>query len=182
MKIKNFENEIEIPEGIEVNIEGFMVSVKGPKGKVKKELKNSKVKVEVKDRKIVINTPIMTKREKKIVFTFKAHLKNMFKGVQEGFIYKMKICSGHFPMNVSLNKDELVIKNFLGEKVPRVLKIKPEAKVKMDGDIITIESCDKEIAGQVAADMEKLTVIRNRDNRIFQDGIYITNKGDKKIE
>ena len=80
------------------------------------------------------------------------------------------------------NKNEIVIKNFLGEKVPRVLKIKEGAKVKIDGEIVLVESCDKEIAGQVAADIEKLTVIKNRDNRIFQDGIHIINKSGKQIE
>ncbi len=182
MRSQNFKDEIELPEGVEAKIDKFLISLKGKKGEVKKVLRSAKVKIETQGNKIIISTPVMTKNEKKEIFTFKAHLKNMIKGCQEGFIYKLKICSGHFPMNVSINKDEFIIKNFLGEKVPRVLKIKPEANVKIDGNIITIESCNKEIAGQVAADMEKLTVVKNRDNRIFQDGIYITSKAGKEMD
>ncbi len=171
-----------MPEGIQANIKDYILTIKGPKGEVKKELKNKKVKLKIEENKIIIYTPIMTKREKKIIYSFKPHIKNMIKGVQEAFVYKLKICSGHFPMNVSINKGEVIIKNFLGEKVPRVLKIKQGAEVKIDGDIMTVESCDKEIAGQVAGDLEILTKIKNRDNRIFQDGIYIINKSGKEIE
>ena len=71
-----------------------------------------------------------------------------------------------------LNRDNLGINH---------LEIKEGAEVKIEGDIITVESCSKETAGQTAADIEKLTKITNRDLRIFQDGIYITEKDGKPI-
>ena len=95
------------------------------------------------------------------------------------------------PYNVATAKfDEVVnqltggkvtVKNYLGEKVPRELKLKDGADVKVDGDIITVTSSEKEIAGQVAADIEKLMRITNRDRRIFQDGIYIISKDGKEL-
>jgi len=54
----------------------------------------------------------------------------MIRGVTEGYTYKLKICSGHFPMNVSLKGDVLEIKNFIGESVPRKLKIKEGSEEK----------------------------------------------------
>ena len=84
-------------------------------------------------------------------------------------------------MNVSLNNDELQIKNFFGEKIPRILKIKEGADVKVEGEIITIESMDKEKAGQIAADIETLTKRSGFDRRIFQDGIYIIEKAGKEV-
>jgi large subunit ribosomal protein L6 len=53
--------------------------------------------------------------------------------------------------------------------------------VKVEGDIVLVESCDKELAGQTAADIEQLTRISNRDKRIFQDGIWLTERFGKHI-
>jgi large subunit ribosomal protein L6 len=105
----------------------------------------------------------------------------MIKGVQEGFTYKLKICSGHFPMSVALKGNTFEIKNFIGEKVPRTLKIKQGADVKIEGDQITVHATDKELAGTTAGAIEKLTRRPGFDKRIFQDGIYITEKDGKKL-
>ena len=55
------------------------------------------------------------------------------------------------------------------------------AELDIGKEIITIKSVNKEIAGQAAANFEAATKIRARDNRIFQDGVYIINKAGKKI-
>ena len=76
---------------------------------------------------------------------------------------------------------DFIIKNFLGESVPRKIKIPVGVKVKIAGDQVTVEADTKEAAGQVAASIEKLTVIKGRDLRIFQDGIYITYKDGQQV-
>ena len=108
--------------------------------------------------------------------------KKILKGVVEGHVYQLKICSSHFPMSAAVNNGEFSVKNFLGEKVPRTIKIKENVDVKVEGDIITVESPDKELAGQTAASIEQLCKITNRDRRIFQDGIYIISKAGKEIK
>ena len=172
--------EIEIPEKIEINIDNGMISAKGTKGGAKKNLLDPKIKISKKDNKILIESKKSSKKEKKIVNTFKAHIKNLIKGVQEGYIYKLKICNSHFPMNVSVQNDEFTVQNFLGEKIPRVLKLKKGTEIKIEGQEITVESPNLELAGQTAASIEKLCKITNRDRRIFQDGIYIYEKPSKK--
>lgn len=171
---------VTLPEGVTATSADGIITVKGPQGEVVKAMKHPKVKIEV-DGHVIFSAVKATKREKTQIFTYRAHLRNMIKGVQEPYVYKVKICSGHFPMNVALNNGELQVKNFLGEKVPRVVKVKAGADVKIDGDMITITSCDKEVAGQVAADFEQLTRVTNRDRRIFQDGLYITEKAGNPI-
>lgn len=180
--IKIVKETVNIPEGIEIKIDNNGIHAKGPKGEISRKLIHPRVGMGVKDKEIIITCKKATKREKSIIGTFKAHIKNMFAGVKEGYIYKLKICSSHFPMNASVNNGEFVIKNFFGEKIPRKLKIKEGAAVKIEGDIITIESIDKEIAGQVAADIETLTKRTKYDRRIFQDGCYITEKAGKEVK
>jgi large subunit ribosomal protein L6 len=105
----------------------------------------------------------------------------MIKGVQEKFEYQLKICFSHFPINVEIKDKEAIIKNFLGEKIPRKTKILEDVEVEIDKDIIKVRSVSKELAGQVAANFEIATKIRKKDRRVFQDGIFIINKAGKEI-
>lgn len=173
---------IKIPEGIDVKIDKKMMIVKSSKGEIKREFRYKQIEMSVEGGKIKISPKRNTKRDKTITGTLKAHIKNMISGVKEPHRYILKICSGHFPMNVSVGKNELIVKNFLGEKIPRVLRLKEGVNMKIDGDIIIVEAFDKELAGQVAAGIEQLTRRNNYDTRIFQDGIYIINKDGKEVK
>ena len=182
MNAKLMKETVDVPQGITVNISGSVVKLKGPKGELTRELRFPKIEIESKDGKIEVRAKDATKKEKTIIGTYAAHLKNMVIGVSEGYTYTLKVCSGHFPMNVAIIGKVFSVKNFLGEKIPRELIIKDGVTVKLEGDIIAVESIDKELAGQVAGAIEILTRVSGKDRRIFQDGIYITQKGNKKIE
>ena len=84
-------------------------------------------------------------------------------------------------MTVKVKGKKLEIKNFLGEKVPRIADIVNDVDVKIEGDEIIITSANKEAAGQTAGNFEKATRITNRDRRIFQDGLWIIQKAGKEI-
>jgi large subunit ribosomal protein L6 len=181
MEKKQLQETVEIPSNCEFRKEKTKIVVKGPKGEISRLLPDKLIKVTKEGNEITITYDKITQREKKNLFTTKAHIKNMIIGVQEGFTYKLKICSGHFPMSVGLKNNVFEIKNFIGEKVPRTLKIKQGADVKIEGDLITVHATDKELAGLTAGAIEKLTRRPGFDKRIFQDGIYITEKAGKKI-
>jgi large subunit ribosomal protein L6 len=178
---KEIFQEIEIPEGVEANIDGNILTIKGNEGEVKREFKINKIIFEIKDGKIRLGNKVVTRNEKKVMNTMTAHIQNMIKGVQEKFEYKLKICASHFPMNVDIQGKEATVKNFLGEKIPRKTSILDNVDVQIDGDIITVTSINKESAGQTAANLEKATRVTGRDRRVFQDGIFITNKVGKEI-
>ena len=180
-KKKDLIAEIRMPEGLSVNIVKGILTLKGQKGEVKKDFPDKKITMESKGNLIILKAGRFSKVKKKIIKSYAAHIKNMIRGSLEGHKYMLKICSGHFPMNVSVNKNELTVKNFLGEKVPRVLKLKEGAAVKVEGDKISVESASKETAGQISADIEQLTRRTRYDLRIFQDGIYIINKDGKEV-
>ena len=181
MKIAKIEETIKLPPGVTASYKEHTLTVKGPKGELSRLFFDPKVMISVKDDGIVILAENATLREKKTLFTFKSHSKNMVKGVHEGYTYRLKICSGHFPMAASVKGSTFEIKNFIGEKVPRTLAIKAGAEVKVDGEIVTVTGFDKELVSQVAADIEQLSRRPGYDTRVFQDGIFIIDKDGKKV-
>jgi large subunit ribosomal protein L6 len=181
MEKQGFQEKVNIPHNCEFKQDKTIITMKGPKGEIIRKLPDKQIQIVKEGDTLLVTYEKSTQREKKNLFTTKAHLNNMIKGVQEGFTYKLKICSGHFPMSVAVKNNVFEIKNFIGEKVPRTLKIKQGADVKVEGDIVTVYAVDKELAGLTAGAIEKLTRRPGFDKRIFQDGIYITEKNNKKM-
>jgi large subunit ribosomal protein L6 len=181
MTRKKLSQEIEIPHDVEVEIKDKEILVKGPEGENSRKFDMRKLKIEKKDGKILIENPSATRKEKRRINTMTAHLKNLILGVQKKFEYKLKICSVHFPITIENKGDKVLIKNFLGEKTPRKCQIPKKAEIEINKEIITVKSTDKEIAGQAAANFETATRVRNKDRRVFQDGIFIINKIGKEM-
>ncbi len=178
---KELYQEIEIPEGVEAEINETILKVSGPEGKVERKFIINNLDFKKEGTKIIIGNKKATKKEKKLMNTIASHIKNMIKGVQKKFEYQLKICFSHFPITVEIKDKEAIIKNFLGEKIPRKTKIPEGVEVEIDKDVIKVISVNKELAGQVAANFEIVTKIRKKDRRIFQDGIFIINKAGKDI-
>ena len=175
--------EIELPDDVSASLNGQFLIVKGPKGDIKRVLKqSSNILLKIENKKIVLEYKSGKKVNKKMAGSSMAHIKNMIRGSLQNHTYILKICSGHFPMHISVNNNKLIVKNFLGEKVPRVLSLKEGADVKVEGDTIYVTSISKEIAGQVSADIEQLTRRPGYDTRIFQDGCYIISKDGKELK
>lgn len=180
IEARKLRKEIEIPQGVEVTL-GEIITIKKGKSVISKKLSYPTIEIKKEEDKIVIIPKVFTKKEKKIINTFRSHLKWMLKGVEEPFVYQVKICSSHFPMNVAIEGKKIVVKNFLGEKLPRKTDIEKNVDVKLEGDTIIITSPDKEAAGQTAANCERCTRITNKDRRVFQDGLWIIKKAERNI-
>ncbi|RLF29068.1 MAG: 50S ribosomal protein L6 [Thermoplasmata archaeon] len=175
-KIADIKEEIVIPDGVEVSIDSGSITVKGEKGSLSKTLFHPMINIIVKNNVVEINCKSPHRREKALVGTFTAHIKNMIKGVTEGFEYRMKTVFSHFPIKTTVEGNEFVIHNFLGERSPRKARILDGVKVEIKGDEITLWGIDKEKVGQTAANIERATKVKNRDIRVFQDGIYLVSK------
>lgn len=177
----NFFQEIEIPEGVSVELHKDILKVKGSQGENERHLVLRGLEFKIDGKKIIFGCKKTTKKEKKRINTMKAHIANLIGGVNEKYEYKLKACFVHFPVTLEHKGHEVIIKNFLGEKTPRKAKIPKGAEVKIEKDIIKVTSTNKEIAGQAAANLETATKIRKRDRRVFQDGIFITSKCGEEI-
>ena len=169
--------EIEIPEGVSVDVDGMTVTVTGPLGTLKRSFNNPGVVIEKQDNKIIIRTLDHKRKAKANAGTVEAHIRNMLKGVQKEWVYKLRVVYSHFPIKLALKGDVVEILNFLGAKTPRYAKVMPGAKVEIKGQDIIVRSINKEAAGQTAANLELATKLGPEfDPRKFQDGIYIIEK------
>ena len=159
MLIEKLIYEVNLPEGVSFSMDGNNITLSGSRGELNRDFKHPQITISDNNG------------------TWRAHLNNMAQGVSSGFLYEMKIVFAHFPMKVAVKGNVIDIANFLGEKVTRHANICGDVKVIAKGDKVTIEGNNVEDVGQTAANLERATVVKGRDIRVFQDGIYIVAKG-----
>ncbi|MBM5805363.1 MAG: 50S ribosomal protein L6 [Candidatus Verstraetearchaeota archaeon] len=167
---------IKIPEGIEVSVEGMLVTVSGPKGKISRDFAHSRLKLSKRGGEILLESPSKGKRLNATVGTIASHIRNMFKGVTEGHVYNMRVIYAHFPITVKVAGKDVLIENFMGERSKRVAKIVGNVKVTVQGDELILEGIDKEEVGQTAANIHMATHVKKMDPRVFQDGVYLAER------
>ena len=168
--------KVKIPEGVTVRIEGSLVKVQGPKGLLIREMYYPNVSIAVAGTEFVVTTASERKKLLAVCGTFAAHVQNMCRGVTKGYQYRMRVVYSHFPIQLKLAGDRIEVGNFLGEKRSRYARIERDVKVALGSDEVTITGIDKEAVGKTAANIEHATRIRERDPRVFQDGVYIVER------
>jgi len=171
-----YEISIVIPESIKCKFSNNLLECSKGNTNLSKVFENPNLILTVGEKEIAIKCNKSNRKSVANVNSYVSHINNMFHGLKERFVYEMEICNVHFPMTVKVEKDKVVITNFLGEKVPRSANILPGVEVKIEGTKIKIISADVEKAGQTAANIEKASAVTNKDRRIFQDGCFITKK------
>jgi large subunit ribosomal protein L6 len=176
MVVAEQRERIDVPAGVQVSVAQGTVRVKGPKGELQRDFAHPRIEVLAEQGGLAVRCELARRKEKALVGTYAAHLRNMVRGVQEPWEYKLKVVYSHFPIKAKVAGQDFVIENFLGERDKRRASIPQGVQVKLDGDVVTVSGIDLEKVGQTAATIEQATRIRDRDPRVFQDGIYITQK------
>ncbi|MFB6353993.1 MAG: 50S ribosomal protein L6 [Halobacteriales archaeon] len=172
--------ELDIPDDVDATADQLELTVEGPNGSVTRRLWYPDVSVTVEGDAVVIEAEEADQQTQATMGTFESHVRNLFHGVTEGWEYEMQVLYAHFPMQVRVEGDEVVIENFLGERAPRRTTVHGDTEVEVDGETVRLRGPDKEAVGQTAADIEQLTRINDKDTRVFQDGVYITRKPGKQ--
>ena len=176
-KLDRIEHTIELPEGVSATLDGITLKVNGPNGNLEREYHSSTLKLMVESDKIIVQVDLPRRKDKALAGTWNAHINNMVKGVTSGFTYNLKALYSHFPMTLKREGNELVVNNYFGERVPRRAKILPGVKVEIKNKVeLVVSGIDKELVGQTAANIERCATVKNRDRRVFQDGIYLLSK------
>ena len=157
---------IAIPDGVNLQVSGNELIAKGPAGEVRKSFK-SVVKIKIENKSVQIDAP-----EKELTNTVEALITNMCNGAKIGFKKHFKLIYAHFPITIEVKGKDVTVKNFLGEKQPRKTVLIGNTKIESKGQNVTVSGPDKEAVGQTVANMRTAMKIKEKDGRIFQDGIY----------
>ena len=173
--------EIQIPKDVKVNLKGNMLQVQGPLGKVNKNFKKIPVLIQINDNKILLTRTGERKKHQAIFNTAKSLIQTLCTGVVDGFTIKMKIVYSHFPITVKVEGKNVLIENFQGERAPRISPIKGATKVTVKGDDVIITGPVLTDVSQTAANIQLKSKVKNKDHRVFLDGIYRFSKS-KGIE
>ncbi|OLB68113.1 50S ribosomal protein L6 [archaeon 13_2_20CM_2_52_21] len=178
-RFETLQRTVSIPEKVSVQVEGRTVRVKGPLGSLQEDLSHLPVSINVDDNKVRLETTWPRKREIGMLGTAAAHVRNMLKGVTQGYRYELRTVYAHFPVTVKVDDKAKVLKieNFTGEKTPRYAKIVEGVKVDVKGEDISVEGIDLKSVSQTAANIQDSTKIKKKDLRVFLDGIYVSGKG-----
>ena len=181
-QLEKFQDEVIIPEGVKVTQNKHMLRFEGPLGKTFKSFRKIPINIEITESKIILKTTGFRKRDYSILHTARSIIRNICEGLVEGYTIKMKIVFAHFPVTVKVNGKKISIENFQGERAPRITKIVGNTKVIPKGeDVILTGEVWTDIT-QTAANIEQKTKVKNKDHRVFLDGIYVydTKKGIEK--
>ena len=178
-RFETLQRTVSIPDQVSVQIEGRTVKVKGPLGSLQEDLSHLPVSIDVDDNKVRLETSWPRKREIGMLGTAAAHVRNMLKGVTQGYRYELRTVYAHFPVTVKVDEKAKVLKieNFTGEKTPRYAKIVEGVRVDVKGEDISVEGIDLKSVSQTAANIQDSTKIKKKDLRVFLDGIYVSGKG-----
>ena len=170
-------SEIIIPEGTEVIRDGNIIVVKGKKGKLQKDFTKIPTVLLFDNGKIIVKPSGERKKDLALVNTVRSIINSMIKGVESGFTYKLKIVFSHFPISVKIKDKNVIVDNYFGERSSRTSRIVGDAtNVIVNGEDIIVKGPSLEDVSQTAANIESSTKIKNKDLRVFLDGIYIYSK------
>ncbi|MEM2911977.1 MAG: 50S ribosomal protein L6 [Candidatus Bathyarchaeia archaeon] len=169
---------IQVPDDVEVTLDGKKVTVKGVKGTLTRDFSQAPISMELQGKSIRVWANWPRKKESALVGTVYAHINNMITGVRKGFTYKLKIVFAHFPISVKVQDKTVLIENFTGERNPRIAKVIGDAKVKVSGEDIIVQGINLEDVSQTAANIEQVTKVKRKDPRIFLDGIYLYERSE----
>ena len=148
---------IKIPENVEVKIEGDLITVKGPKG----ELRNRvplEIKIEIKDKELKLKPTTSRKETQALWGTWRSLINNMIQGVTQGFEKKLEIRGVGYRAELKDSPTGKAGKNLvLSLGYSHLVKVRApqDIKFKIEKNTITVSGIDRQVVGQIAADIRR---------------------------
>ena len=143
---------IAIPKGVEVNLTGLNVTVKGPKGTLLQEIKPG-INVNVEGDQVLVSQKEGIKDIAKFHGLYRTLILNMVKGTSEGFEKGLEMIGVGYRANVEGQKLNLQV----GFSHPTLIPIPAGLEVKVEKNTkILITGIDKQLVGQFAASIRSI--------------------------
>lgn len=163
---------IEIPDGVDITIDGQHITVKGPKGELARTVSDV-VDIEVSDGEIVVSRPNETREARSHQGLVRSVVANMVDGVAEGFTRELEIHG----VGYRAEQHGDYIRFDLGFSHPVLFELPDQVEVEIERQTqMKLISPAKELLGQVAAKIRSLRPpepykgkgIRYKDERIIR--------------
>ena len=148
---------IKIPTGVDINIsKSNLVTVTGPKGTLTQQL-DVELTIKIEDGELLVVRPTEQKIHRAMHGLYRALINNMVVGVTTGYIIKQELVGVGYKATNEGNILDLTLgfSHHIYFQVPAEVSVKIETE-KGKNPIITLESCDKQLIGQVAAKLRSL--------------------------
>jgi large subunit ribosomal protein L6 len=143
---------INIPDNVTVKLDGRQISVQGPKGELNYKV-HDLVKLSLKDKAIIVSVvDTQDKVQRALWGTNRQIIENLITGVSQGYTKQLEIRGVGYRAEV---KGDILVLS-VGYSHPVEFKIPPGVSVKVEKNIITLESNDKQLLGEVAAKIRKI--------------------------
>ncbi len=171
---------LEAPEGVKISLRKRMLSVTGRLGTTHKSFRKIPVELEVPEggRAVRARAAGARKKDRSILNTSCSIIRNLMEGVQDGYTVKMKVVYAHFPITVKVDGRTVLVENFQGERAARRARIVgKDTTVKPAGEDVLVTGPVLTDVTQTAANIQQNTRVKNKDHRVFLDGIYAYEKG-----
>lgn len=167
---------IAIPQGVEVNINGQHVSVKGPKGELSVEV-SEPIKVVVEENEIIVTRPDEEQTSKALHGLSRTLIANNVQGVSQGFQKNLEIVGTGYRAVAKGSGVELA----LGLSHPVVVDPPAGVTLQVEGqNKIIVSGIDKQAVGEVAANIRKLRKPEPYKGKgIRYEGEYVRRKAGK---
>lgn len=148
---------VTIPSGVEVKVDGATVSVKGSKGQLEQVLDTAAVTMQIEGSEITFIRASDAPDHRSKHGLYRALVQNMILGVSEGYKKELEVIGVGYRATATGQQLELA----LGYSHPIIIELPKEIKVSADtqkgkAPVVTLESYDKQLLGQVAAKIRSL--------------------------
>jgi len=161
----------------------------GKFGTVTRNFRHIRAQIELKDkdekgnkyRHFEISSFLQTYKQCAVLNTIATHIRNMITGVTKGYRYKMHLVKKHFPIEININNEKncLEIGRFLGGREVKCVGLLDGVKVQKNeknSEELWFDSPDVVTVSLNCSHVQQSCKVKDKDIRMFLDGIYVSEK------